>query len=201
VQTAEAQLAEAQADLALLKAGTWAPDIEIAKANVASAAAQVQQTQTDIDRLTVRSPVTGEVLQLNVRVGEYAQIGRLETPLMIVGSTDVLQVRVDVDENDAWRIKSGARAQAFLRGNKHLNTGLEFVRFEPYVVPKKSLTGGSTERVDTRVLQLLYSFERSKLPVFVGQQIDVFIEAEPLVAADDEATATGTQRIAEGGSP
>src|SRR5690349_14128156 len=136
LQTAEAQLTEAQADLALLKAGTWEPDIEIARVNVASAQAQVQQTQTDIDRLTVRSPVDGEVLQLNVRVGEYAQTGRMEMPLVMVGSTDTLQVRVDVDENDAWRIKAGAMAQAFLRGNKHLNTPLVFVRFEPFVVPK-----------------------------------------------------------------
>lgn len=200
VQTAEAQLAEATADLALLKAGSWAPDIEIARANVASAESQVKQSQTDIDRLTVRSPVDGQVLQLNVRVGEFAQTGRLETPLLIVGSTNLLQVRVDVDENDAWRIKSGAKAQAFLRGNKHLNTALDFVRFEPYVVPKKSLTGGSTERVDTRVLQILYSFERRKLPVYVGQQVDVFIEAEPLVAAENEGVGNGAQRIPAGGS-
>jgi HlyD family secretion protein len=60
-----------------------------------------------------------------------------------------------------------------------VKTDLRFVRVEPYVVPKKSLTGGSNERVDTRVLQALYAFERGNLPVFVGQQMDVFIEAGP----------------------
>ena len=54
-----------------------------------------------------------------------------------------------------------------------------FVRFEPFVVPKRSLTGDSTERVDTRVLQVIYRVERDDLPLFVGQQLDVFIEAEP----------------------
>jgi hypothetical protein len=44
------------------------------------------------------------------------------------------------------------------------------------VVPKKSLTGDSTERVDTRVLQALYSFDPSRLKAYVGQQVDVFIE-------------------------
>ena len=47
---------------------------------------------------------------------------------------------------------------------------------EPYVVPKRNLTGDSLERVDTRVLQLIYEFDRPKFPVFVGQQVDVFIQ-------------------------
>jgi hypothetical protein len=53
------------------------------------------------------------------------------------------------------------------------------VRFEPFVVPKTSLTGDSTERVDTRVLQVSYRVERDGLPVFVGQQLDVFIDGAP----------------------
>jgi hypothetical protein len=44
------------------------------------------------------------------------------------------------------------------------------------VVPKRSLTGDSTERVDTRVLQVIYAISDDKLPLFVGQQMDVFIE-------------------------
>jgi hypothetical protein len=39
------------------------------------------------------------------------------------------------------------------------------------------LTGDSTERVDTRVLQIIYSFERGNLPIYVGQQMDVYIDA------------------------
>ena len=43
--------------------------------------------------------------------------------------------------------------------------------------PKKSLTGDSSERVDTRVLQVIYRVEDAALPVYVGQLMDVFIEA------------------------
>jgi hypothetical protein len=88
-----------------------------------------------------------------------------------------LHVRVDVDENDASRVSATTPATGYLRGNKNIKTPLTFVRFEPYVVPKKSLTGDTTERVDTRVLQVIYSFERNDLPIFVGQQMDVFIDA------------------------
>jgi hypothetical protein len=44
------------------------------------------------------------------------------------------------------------------------------------VIPKKSLTGGSTERVDTRVLQVIYQFDPPNRPLYVGQQVDVYIE-------------------------
>ena len=53
---------------------------------------------------------------------------------------------------------------------------LEFERVEPYVIPKKSLTGDNTERVDTRVLQVIYSLDVTDRPVYVGQQLDVFID-------------------------
>jgi multidrug efflux pump subunit AcrA (membrane-fusion protein) len=177
VLTAESRVAEAKAQLDLLKAGSWSADVAIAEAQVQSARAQVESIKTDIDRLTVRAPVTGQVLQLNVRQGEYAQAGALATPLVLVGDTETLHVRVDIDENDAWRFLPSAKATASLRGNSGLRTGLTFVRAEPYVIPKRSLTGDSSERVDTRVLQVLYSFKRSELPVYVGQQMDVFIEA------------------------
>ena len=99
------------------------------------------------------------------------------TPLVLLGGSRPLNVRVDVDENEAWRVRSGAAAMAHVRGDPRLQTPLHFVRFEPFVVPKKSLTGDSTERVDTRVLQVIYRIDRQDLPLFVGQQMDVFIDA------------------------
>lgn len=148
-----------------------------ANASVQAAEANLAAAQTALDRLTVRSPMDGEILQVNVRPGEYATAGALDKPLMRLGSLETLHIRVDVDENDAWRFKAGARATAFLRGNRAIKAGVTFVRVEPYVTPKTSLTGSSSERVDTRVLQVIYGFDRTTLPVYVGQQMDVFIEA------------------------
>lgn len=175
--SAEARLAEEEAALIQLKAGAWAPEKDIARAEVESARAQERAAETEIERLTVRAPVDGHVLQLNIRAGEFAQAGALTTPLLLLGNVDVLHVRVDVDENDAWRIRRDARARATLRGNSELGTDLTFVRIEPYVVPKRSLTGDSAERVDTRVLQVIYAFTPGSLPAYVGQQMDVYIDA------------------------
>jgi HlyD family secretion protein len=161
----------------------------VAKAKVESANALVQQTkagiantQTTLDRLIVKAPVDSEVLQINVRPGEFAQAGALNTPLLLLGNLDQLHVRVDIDENDAWRFNKNSKAIAYLRGNRDFKVDLILVYVEPYVIPKKSLTGDSTERVDTRVLQALYSFDRKEMPIYVGQQMDVFIEAQDYVS-------------------
>lgn len=123
------------------------------------------------------APVDREVLQLKVHLGEFAPTGALPTPLILLGNVDKLHVRVDVEEHEASRVQSGAREIAAVRGNADLKTPLAFVWFEPFVVPKKSLTGDSTERVDTRVPQVIYRIEDGNLPLFVGQQMDVFIDA------------------------
>ena len=57
---------------------------------------------------------------------------------------------------------------------------VSFMRVEPYVMPKKSLTGDNTERVDTRVLQVIYRVGRDEPGLFVGMQVDVFLSAEEL---------------------
>jgi multidrug resistance efflux pump len=153
-----------------------------ARADFESADAQIELTETEIDRRLVKAPVAGELLQVKVRVGEYAPAGVLATPLMLIGNTRALNVRVDVDENDAWRVHGDAAAKAYVRGNRDISADLKFVRIEPYVIPKRSLTGDSTERVDTRVLQVIYGFDRRALPIYVGQQMDVFIDAPPTSA-------------------
>jgi multidrug resistance efflux pump len=144
---------------------------------VAQAEAAVRQDEVSLERLTTRAPMDGVILQNKVRLGQFAQCGPLAEPLMIFGGGRVLHVRADVDEEDAWRVKAGAPAVAHVRGNSRITYPLQFVRFEPYVIPKQSLTGDATERVDTRVLQVIYRFQDRNAPVFDGQQMDVFINA------------------------
>jgi len=110
--------------------------------------------------------------------------------LIVMGDTSRLNVRVDVDENEGWKVRADAPAEAAERGNSTTKVPLEFVRFEPFVVPKKSLTGDSTERVDTRVLQVIYRFKDARVPFRVGQQMDVFISAAP----DEVAVTKGGVR-------
>ena len=189
---AEARLNEATADLALLKAGAWAEDLKVARAQVTAAEREVERVRTDIDRLTVTAPFDGQILQSNIHLGEYAETGPLAKPLMLFGNVNSLNIRVDVDEHDAWKVRPKAAAYATVRGNSGIRVPLRFVRVEPYVLPKKSLTGDSTERVDTRVLQVLYSFDCSDKPIYVGQQMDVYIDASAIQATSVNFATGGT---------
>lgn len=176
VRAAEADLAAVESDLTKLRAGAWAPDLALAEARVGAARAACERIATEIDRLSVRAPIDGTCLQVNARVGEFAVAGAT-TPLVMLGDLSALHVRIDIDESDAWRFRAGSAAQGFVRGNSQLATALTFVRVDPYVMPKRSLTGDTLERIDTRVLQVIYSFPADALPVYVGQQMDVFVDS------------------------
>jgi len=144
-------------------------------ADIKAAEAQVELSQTNLEILTVRAPRDGTILQVNVREGEYA--GTTPTdPLIILGETVQLQIRADIDEQNAPLVVANEPAVAFLKGDTKSPIPLRFVRIEPFVVPKRSLTDDSTERVDTRVLQVIFEFSRPETPVYVGQQMDVFIQ-------------------------
>jgi multidrug resistance efflux pump len=176
---AKAQLAQSNAELELLEAGSWKYDIDVAEKQGEQAQAQVDQVKTDLERLTVRALVDGEVLQVNVRPGEYVGVipGQIGQAFIVLGTVDKLHVRVSIDEHDIPRYRLGANGTAYLKGASTSGPGypLSFVRVEPFVVPKKSLTGDNTERVDTRVLQLIYSVDAQPKPLYVGQQVDVFL--------------------------
>lgn len=173
---AKEQHARAQADYELLKAGAWKPDKDITAAQAEQARAQVAQTRTELDRLVVTAQVDGEVLQVNVRPGEYVGTPAGQA-LVVLGDVQRLHVRADLDEHDIPRFRADALASAHVRGAPAQRFGLKLVRLEPYVVPKRSLTGDSTERVDTRVLQVIYAVEPGGPRLYVGQQVDVFVDA------------------------
>lgn len=163
-----------------------------ARAELNQAKAQRQETTALLERLTVRAPREGTVLQVNIRAGEYAMPGGTE-PLILLGDTNQLQVRADVDEVNAPLIKPGSPAIAYPKGATTQPIQLTFVRIEPYIIPKKSLTGDNRERVDTRVLQVIYRFTPPPFPVYTGQQVDVFIQRAP--NSQSGTMTKGTNRV------
>jgi multidrug resistance efflux pump len=166
---------QAARELDRLKAGAWQADLAVAQAQVEAARANLELVETEIERCLVRAPVDAEILQVNVRAGEYVS-GNSARSLMVLGNLQKLHVRVEIDEEDIPRFTSGQRAVAITRGNSAQRYPLKFVRVEPFVIPKRSLSGLGSERVDTRVLQIIYEVATTSEQLFVGQQVDVFIE-------------------------
>ncbi|AOL22436.1 Biotin-lipoyl like [Erythrobacter litoralis] len=157
--------------------------LQLARARLSVAQARAQSVRTELDRLTVRAPIAGEILAVNIRPGEFVatQGGGSSVPFIQMGRTDPLHVRVDIDENEAVRVRIGAPAIISPRGAAKIQVRANFVRAEPQVVPKRQLTNSAAERVDVRVLQLIYALP-SDVPEAeafrVGQQVDAFIPAK-----------------------
>jgi HlyD family secretion protein len=173
---------------ALIKAGAWTYDIQnqekqyiaLSKAYAASAAL--------LAKYTIHAPADGVVRSIQAAVGSYASPqGAYDSytqgmnPLIVMGAPeDRLQVRAFIDEILIDRLADPAKlsGELFIRGtDKHVP--LTFVRVRPYVSPKIELSDGRQERVDVRVLPVIFSFDNSKkLNVFPGELVDVYVSAK-----------------------
>jgi multidrug resistance efflux pump len=154
--------------------------LALAEARLNAAQARAGSARTELSRLTVRAPIAGEILAVNIRPGEFVTtMGGSSEPFIRMGETQPLHIRVDIDEDEAARVALGEPAIVSPRGAAESQVEAKFVRAEPLVVPKRSLTNSAQERVDVRVLQLIYALPADARGLFnVGQQVDAFIPAE-----------------------
>ncbi len=185
---AQGQLALAEAGDRLLRAGSWEADREVARAQCEESRALVAQAQVELDRLTVKAPIAGTVLQVNVRVGEACP-QQPDRPPVVLGDLSTLHVRVELEEQQIARFRSlgsgepgvsapGVLVEATPRGQRDLRYRLKLVRIEPLVVPRRIPTGDIGERSDVRVLPVIYRLEEKSSALYVGQQMEVFIETK-----------------------
>ncbi|MCA0903097.1 efflux RND transporter periplasmic adaptor subunit [Qipengyuania aquimaris] len=166
------------------EASAAAQRLTLARARLQAAEARAASARTEIGRLTVRAPIAGEILAVNIRKGEYVSTmgGGGSQPFIEMGQTQPLYVRIDIDEEQAPRLDMGAAATVSPRGASDQQVEATFVRAEPLVVPKRSLTNSAAERVDVRVLQVLYELPEAastgETLFRVGQQVDAYIPAK-----------------------
>jgi HlyD family secretion protein len=166
LEGAKADEARARAELARTRAGGWQPDLAVAQANLASLKAQVAALELLKDRLTVKAPAPGRILRRDIEPGEFAA-NDPNRPAFIIADLDHLHVRAQVDEEDIALISQAAtkgiaavRATARTRGAAVLDLPLELVRIEPFAHPKTDLMGTNSERVDTRVIDVVFRITR-----------------------------------------
>lgn len=165
------------------EASAAAERLRLARARLDAAQARGASARTEIGRLTVRAPIAGEILAVNIRKGEYVSTmgGGGSQPFIEMGQTQPMHVRIDIDEEQAPRVALGEPATVSPRGAADQQVKASFVRAEPLVVPKRSLTNSAAERVDVRVLQVIYELPvgaTGDAGIFrVGQQVDAYIPA------------------------
>ncbi len=154
--------------------------LRLARARLDAAQARAASARTELGRATVRAPIAGEILTVNIRPGEFlSTMGGGGQPFIEMGETRPLHVRIDIDEEQAPRLAMGEMAVVSPRGASGNRVKAQFVRAEPQVVPKRQLTNAASERVDVRVLQVIYALPEDARGTFrVGQQVDAFMPAK-----------------------
>ncbi len=176
-QAAEAALKEAEAEFAKTASGTWDLELKIAETQVALAKANVEAMEAEIDRTSIKSPIDGSVLQIAIREGETPGSDPSST-VMILGNIDQLYLRVSVDQFDISLIHPDAGAVAYRQGTQSVEYPLEFIHVEPFMAAKKYVTNAVAEKIDTQVLEIMYRIAKNDPPLFIGEQMDVFIDAK-----------------------
>lgn len=185
VATAHANLEVARKQRDLTKAGAWVYDIHNQERQHNALTKSRDAANALLGKYTLRAPRDGIVLAINPGVGSYVSPqGAYETytqgmtPALVLGSSPAhLNVRCYVDEILVPRLPDPSRmkAQMSVRGSS-VKVPLQFVRMQPIVSPKIELSNQRQERVDVRVLPVIFRLEKpANVALYPGQLVDVYI--------------------------
>jgi len=186
-KVASANLEVADRQYELTKAGAWVFDIRNQEKQVESLAKQAASSSALLAKYSIKAPSDGVVMSVNATVGSYVSPqGAYDAytqgfdPIVVMGtSRGTLAVRVYIDEILIPRLPPPDRlsAQMFIRGT-NTKVPLEFVRVQPYVSPKIQLSNQRQEKVDLRVLPVIFRFRPPPdVQLFPGELVDVYVGA------------------------
>ena len=185
VKVAKAGLEVAQKQYELTKAGAWVYDIRNQENQYNALTKAYISSNALLAKYAVKAPSDGVVLSINAAVGSYISTqGTYDTytqgsnPVLVMGDPqNYMGVRCYIDEILIQRLprSSEMKAEMFIRGTD-VRIPLQYVRVQPYVSPKVQLSNQRTERVDVRVLPVIFRFEKPRnANVYPGQLVDVYI--------------------------
>jgi HlyD family secretion protein len=150
----EADLAEAQAEMARQQGLYETKDVSLAAVEAAEARykramsnleqvthsieiaeAQIRQAEKDKDSTVITSPIDGVLTQLNAEVGELVVIGTLNSPgsvILQIADLSRMLVRTRVDESNVALVKEGQDATAYLNayGEKGFSGRVQFMKLQ-----------------------------------------------------------------------
>jgi multidrug resistance efflux pump len=149
-------------------------DVSRARADLDMALGVLAEAESVLAKTLIRSPIAGVVLRTHVREGETVAPSP-ELPLVTVADMSSLRVRAEVDEADIGRVyprqRSWVTAAAY--GDQRFSGNV--VSIAPILGRKKLTRDDPTERIDTKVLEVLVELDAGQqLPI--GLRVDTYFE-------------------------
>jgi HlyD family secretion protein len=172
----------------LTRAGAWTYDVQNQERTYEALSRSYRSASALLAKYTLRAPEDGVVLAVQAPVGSYiSPQGAYDSytqgygPVLVMGSSQQrLQVRAYIDEILVHELPDASRmrAQMFIRGTSQ-QVALQFVRVQPYISPKIELSDEREERVDLRVLPVVFRFQNAPaLHLYPGELVDVYVSAQ-----------------------
>jgi len=185
VNQADAALDVARKQYNLTKAGAWIYDIQNQQRQYEALQQTYQAAQALLGKYVIKAQTDGVVMSVNATPGSYVSVlgsydaySQANLPMLVMSrNQDYLAVRCYVDEILVSRLPDSAhiRAEMSLPGTD-VKIPLEFVRVQPYISPKLELSNQRQEKVDLRVLPVIFRFsKKNHSAVYPGQLVDVYI--------------------------
>ena len=182
---AKANFLVAQKQYELTKAGAWSFDVQNQERQQHALEKAFAASSALLGKYTLRAPRDGVVMSINTIVGNYVSpqgsydaYTQGASPVIVIGSApSSLHVRCYIDEILVPRLhlSSTMKAQMSVRGS-NVKIPLEFVRVQPYVSPKIELSDQRQERVDVRVLPVIFRIVKPEnVNLYQGELVDVYI--------------------------
>lgn len=165
------------ARLRAAEAGSRGEDIAFQRARLLAAEARLAQAKAQLERLAIRAPLDGEVLQVKVREGELYTFQGTE-PLVVMGDTRTLRVRMDVDERDVARVVNGATAYVTADAFGATKFPGKVVEVSRRFGRKNIRTDDPVEKNDTKILEVVIQLDSNEKLV-PGQRVTSFIAVSP----------------------
>jgi HlyD family secretion protein len=173
LSSAQDRLRQRKAELRRIEADPL-PTLTEGQLNVARA--ELLVIEAAIEKMTIRAPIAGSVLQVNAKVGELAAPSATQ-PLVLLGDVSALRVRAELDERDLGEVRIGqsvlVRAAAF--GTRDFAGKVSFIA--PIVEAGRISARGQRSSTDVDVVEVLVDLTEPG-PLAVGMKVDVYFRQD-----------------------
>jgi HlyD family secretion protein len=173
---AQDRLKQQKAELRRVEADTNTPLPTQVEGQLNVARTELAAAQAAVEKLTIRAPIGGTVLQVNGKAGELASPSGTQ-PMVLLGDVSTLRVRAELDERDFGEIKIGqpalVRAAAF-RGRDFAG---KVVFIAPIVEPARINSRGQRSVTDVDVVEVLIDLAEPDA-LAVGMKVDVYFRPD-----------------------
>jgi HlyD family secretion protein len=189
LKIAKSSLDVAQKQYILVKAGAWIYNIKNQENQYIAAVQLYNSDKALLDKFVVRAQTDGIILRMVGAVGGYVTPNGIYDaytqnmiPIATMGSDQTyLAVRCYVDEILIPRLPTPEMLEAkmMIRGQSNYTINLEFFKIQPYTIPNIQLSNEVAQRVDVRVLPIVFKFKKPKdINIFPGQLVDVYLKGK-----------------------